>query len=150
MRTIVTSPEFFAPEAYRAKVKTPFEFVASALRALDAEVQSGQTLVRAVAALGMPLYLCQPPTGYDETADTWVSSGALVNRMNFALAIAGGQTRGVVMRPVGAVAAGAGDGIVRQMLAGDVSPATLETVGKATSGEQALALALGSPEFQRQ
>ena len=51
-----------------------------------------------LAALGMPLYLCQPPTGYEETAETWVSSGALVNRLNFALAVAGGQMRGVAPR----------------------------------------------------
>ena len=66
----MTSPEFFAPEAYRAKVKTPFEFVVSALRATGADVSSGSSRsVRALAGLGMPLYLCQPPTGYDETAD---------------------------------------------------------------------------------
>jgi uncharacterized protein (DUF1800 family) len=95
VRAIVTSPEFFAPEAHRAKVKTPFEFVASALRATNAEVAGGLALVRALAELGMPLYLCQPPTGYDETAETWVSSGGLVNRLNFALAIANGEMQGV-------------------------------------------------------
>jgi uncharacterized protein (DUF1800 family) len=150
VRTIVTAPELFAPGAYRAKVKTPFEFVVSALRAIDAEVRSGQAVVRALAGLGMPLYLCQPPTGYEETAAAWVSSGALVNRMNFALALAGGQMRGVMVPPAAASANAAADGILRRALAGDVSGATLETVAKATTGEQALALALGSPEFQRQ
>jgi uncharacterized protein (DUF1800 family) len=95
VRAIVTSPEFFAPEVHRAKVKTPFEFVVSALRATNAEVVGGLTLVRALAELGMPLYLCQPPTGYDETAEAWVSSGGLVNRLNFALAIADGEMQGV-------------------------------------------------------
>jgi uncharacterized protein (DUF1800 family) len=52
-------------------------------------------VARALAAMGMPLYLCQPPTGYDETADAWISSGALVNRINFALELAGHRMRGV-------------------------------------------------------
>jgi len=95
VRTIVTSPEFFAPEAYRAKVKTPFEFVASALRATGAEVSSGMPVARALAAMGMPLYMCQPPTGYDETSETWVSSGALVNRMNFAVELSNNRLRGI-------------------------------------------------------
>jgi uncharacterized protein (DUF1800 family) len=151
VRTIITSPEFFAPEAYRAKVKTPFEFVVSALRATGADVRTATPLVRVLAGLGMPLYLCQPPTGYDETADRWVSSGALVNRMNFALAVSGGQMRGIELptqdpaRPDAAR-----DRVVRDALAGDVSPTTLATIAKATTVEQTIALAIGSPEFQRQ
>jgi uncharacterized protein (DUF1800 family) len=151
VRTIVTSPEFFAADAYRSKVKTPFEFVASTLRATDAEVRSAIGAVRALQGLGMPPYLCQPPTGYDETAETWVSSGALVNRMNFALAVAGGQLRGI---EISSLAVGgtdrARDRIVRDALGGDVSKATLDTIVKATSAEQTIALAIGSPEFQRQ
>src|SRR5204862_7577756 len=87
VRTIITSPEFFAPEANRAKVKTPFEFLASALRATGADIQSGAGLVRATQQLGMPLYQAQPPTGYADTADAWVNTGGLVNRMNFALSL---------------------------------------------------------------
>ena len=150
VRTIVTSPEFFASDTYRAKVKTPFEFVVSALRATGADIRSGQSVVRALAGLGMPLYLCQPPTGYDETAETWVSSGALVNRMNFALAVSGGQMRGIQIQADGAGPSAARDWIVREALASDVSKATLDTLAKATTAEQAMALALGSPEFQRQ
>ena len=151
VRTIVTSPEFFAADAYRAKVKTPFEFVASTLRATDAEVQSALGAVRALQGLGMPPYLCQPPTGYDETAETWVSSGALVNRMNFALAVAGGELRGIQLPGVAVGGADrARDRIVHDALAGDVSKATMETIVKATSVEQTIALAIGSPEFQRQ
>ncbi len=149
VRVIVTSPEFFAPESYRAKVKTPFEFVVSALRATDADLQVATAVVRALAGLGMPLYLCQPPTGYDETAATWVSSGALVNRMNFAVAMAGGELRGVRLAALGAPA-DARDRIVRDALGGDVSAATLATIAKASSSAQTVALAIGSPEFQRQ
>ena len=95
MRTIVTSPEFFAPEAYRAKVKTPLDFVASALRATGAQVHSAQPLTRELREMGMPLYFCQPPTGYADTASTWVSAGALVSRMNFAVALGKNEIRGV-------------------------------------------------------
>ncbi|MGH9173144.1 MAG: DUF1800 domain-containing protein, partial [Vicinamibacterales bacterium] len=150
VRTLVTSPEFFAPGAYRAKVKTPFEFVVSALRATSADVSSGVSIVRALAGLGMPLYLCQPPTGYDETAGTWVSSGALVNRMNFALAVSDGQMRGVQIRLAAAAPSAARDQLVRDALAGDVSHSTLATMARATTVEQATALVIGSPEFQRQ
>lgn len=95
VRTIITSPEFFAPEAYRAKVKTPLEFVASALRATGAEVRTALPLARELRDMGMPLYSCQPPTGYDDSATTWVSAGALVSRMNFAVALGKNQFRGV-------------------------------------------------------
>jgi len=150
VRSIITSPEFFAPEAFRAKVKTPFEFVVSGLRATGADIRSGQAVLRALAGLGMPLYLCQPPTGYDETAETWVSSGALVNRMNFALAVAGGQMRGIDLGREAASVAAAREAIVRDALAGDVSQPTRDTLAKATTVGQTLALVLGSPEFQRQ
>ena len=88
---IVTSPEFFAPEARRAKVKTPLEFVVSAVRATGATVVNAQPLVAALQNLGMPLYGCQPPTGYSMTADAWVNTGALLNRMNFAVQLVGGR-----------------------------------------------------------
>jgi len=85
MRTILTSQEFLSPVARGAKVKTPFEFVVSALRLTETEVDDAAMFVRALQQLGMPLYLCQPPTGYADKADAWVNTGALVNRMNFAL-----------------------------------------------------------------
>jgi uncharacterized protein (DUF1800 family) len=88
MRTILTSPEFLAPDARGAKVKTPFEFVASALRSTATDVADATQYVRALQQLGMPLYMCQPPTGYADTAEAWVNTGALVNRMNFALRLA--------------------------------------------------------------
>jgi len=97
VRTIVSSREFAAPEALRAKVKTPLDFVASALRATGAEVRSALPLARELREMGMPLYFCQPPTGYDDTAATWVSAGALVSRMNFAVALGKNQLRGVLV-----------------------------------------------------
>ncbi len=85
MRTILTSQEFLSPAARGAKVKTPFDFVVSALRVTGTEVDDPAMFVRAMQQLGMPLYMCQPPTGYADSADAWVNTGALVNRMNFAL-----------------------------------------------------------------
>jgi uncharacterized protein (DUF1800 family) len=139
VRTIVTSPEFFSAEAYRAKVKSPFEFVVSAIRATGTEVADAMPLAQAVRQLGMPLYMCQPPTGYPDKAESWVNTGALLNRMNFAVQLVGGRMRGLQpgTSPVGAV------------LANDVSPATAGTIAKATEPKQVAALTLGSPEFQR-
>ena len=78
-----------APDVYAAKVKTPFEFVASALRAAGTEVGDARPIVRELREMGMPLYMCQPPTGYADTADAWVNTGALVTRLNYALKLAG-------------------------------------------------------------
>jgi uncharacterized protein (DUF1800 family) len=88
VRTILTSPEFYDPSAYRAKVKSPLEFVVSSLRATNADVQRAAFLSRSLQELGMPLYMSQPPTGYPDRADAWVNAGALVNRMNFAVSLA--------------------------------------------------------------
>ena len=95
VRVIVTSPEFFAPEAMGAKLKTPLEFVASALRATGADVRSARPLTRVLTDLGMPLYFCQPPTGYDDTAGTWAAPGALVSRVNFAVDLGAGRVPGL-------------------------------------------------------
>jgi uncharacterized protein (DUF1800 family) len=144
VRTIITSPEFFAPAAYRAKVKSPLDFVASAVRASGADAVNGLPLVQAMRDLGMPLYGCQPPTGYSDRAEAWVNTGALLNRMNFSVALASGRLRGVTPAPGLDQAA-----IVTQALAGDLSESTRATVAKASTAPQAVALVLGSPEFQR-
>ena len=153
LRTILTSPEFFAADAYRAKIKTPFEFVVSAVRATGVEVSSARPLVQAVRQLGMPLYFCQPPTGYADRADAWVNTGALLNRMNFALALVGGRMRGVEAAPEGGMPQDSAESVrgyfVSAALANDISPATESTLAKAEDPRQAAALALGSPEFQR-
>ena len=95
LTVILASPEFLSPEIHRAKVKTPLEFVASALRATGAEVRTAVPLARTLRDMGMPLYFCQPPTGYDDTASMWVSAGALVSRMNFAIDLSKNAIRGV-------------------------------------------------------
>jgi uncharacterized protein (DUF1800 family) len=91
VRAVITSPEFFAPDMRRAKMKTPLEFVASALRATGREISDPRPVLRALQQLGMQPYMCQPPTGYDDTAETWITAGALVTRMNVAQQLAGAQ-----------------------------------------------------------
>jgi uncharacterized protein (DUF1800 family) len=95
LRTMFQSPEFWAPEAYRAKVKTPFEFVISSLRATGAQVDMPAALIQQLNKMGEPLYGAQPPTGYSMKAETWVNSSALLNRMNYALALGTGKLPGV-------------------------------------------------------
>ena len=152
MRAILTSPEFLSPGAYRAKVKTPFEFVVSALRATGADVQDARPLVREIQQLGMPLYMCQPPTGYKDTGDAWVNTGALVGRMNLAVRLAAGQIRGTSFN-CGSRSADCGlndsDAVVARFLNGDASDSTRATIGKATDAPKMVALTLGAPEFQR-
>jgi uncharacterized protein (DUF1800 family) len=97
LRVMFDSPEFWSPEVYRAKVKTPEEFVLSAVRASGAEVTNAIPLVQSLDKLGMPLYGMQTPNGYSWTAEQWVNTGDLVNRMNFALNLSGDRISGTQM-----------------------------------------------------
>ena len=173
LRAIFSSPEFNSPAVYRAKVKTPFELVASSMRALGAETEGGVPLLRALTQMGEPLYLCQPPTGYPDVADAWVSTGALVNRLNFGLALAGNRLSGTRVNLESFVPAHtqASENLLERLAAvilqGDLSAKTLETLNKqmqapptdesddpdstGSIGPAKIAgLLLGSPEFQRQ
>ncbi len=94
LTTMFRSPEFWSPQVYRAKVKTPLEFLTSAVRASGAEVKNPLPLVQAMDRLGMPIYGMQTPNGYSWMADGWVSSNALISRMNFALVLSGGRIPG--------------------------------------------------------
>ncbi|HEX8070519.1 MAG TPA: DUF1800 domain-containing protein [Pyrinomonadaceae bacterium] len=94
LRAVFTSPEFNAPENLRAKIKTPFELAVSAVRALGGETNGGPALHQWLARMGEPLYQYQPPTGYPDTAEHWVNTGALLERINFALALAGNRIPG--------------------------------------------------------
>ncbi|HWG16246.1 MAG TPA: DUF1800 family protein, partial [Acidobacteriaceae bacterium] len=95
LRTMFESQEFWAPAAAHAKVKTPEEFVISAVRASGAQVNNSLALVAALDKLGMPLYGMQTPNGYSWKSEGWTNTGALVNRMNFALVLAGDMLPGV-------------------------------------------------------
>jgi uncharacterized protein (DUF1800 family) len=88
LRTMFTSPEFWSRDAYRAKVKTPEEFVLSAVRATGGEVERPAIVLNAMAQLGMPFFGCQTPNGYSWSAGPWVNSGDLLTRINIALALA--------------------------------------------------------------
>jgi uncharacterized protein (DUF1800 family) len=150
VRVIVTSPEFLASQ--RAKTKNPFEFVVSAVRVTRLEVTNALPLVQSLHDLGMPIYGAQPPTGYSDKAEAWVNSGALLNRMNFAVALTSGQMRTLGAGSIPYRTATPDD--VRQelfasALGNDVSVSTSATVGKAATAAQVVALTLGSPEFQK-
>ena len=173
LKTMIESPEFWSREAYRAKIKTPFEMVASAARALASDVDTPLPLVQWVARIGEPLYQCQPPTGYSDKAETWVNTGALLNRLNFSLALAGNKVRGAhsdVASLLGTDARSdpkaALDRAVQVLLGGQASRQTVETLQKQLDNPQVLqarlddpvkqvdlgviaGLVLGAPEFQR-
>jgi uncharacterized protein (DUF1800 family) len=174
LRTMFNSPEFWAPEAYRAKVKTPLEFVASAVRASGADVSNAMPLVQTLNQMGMPLYGAQPPTGYSMKAETWVNSSALLNRMNFALRFTSGRMPGVSFAPervLGSadVPADTNAALARlenTLLAGDLSKQTHETILKHAGDPEVTrrvlddpsrpvnvgvlaGLIFGSPEFQK-
>jgi uncharacterized protein (DUF1800 family) len=131
LRTMFSSAEFWAPATEKAKVKTPLEFVVSAVRASGAQVNNAQGLVQALDRLGMPLYGMQTPNGYSWMSEPWVSTGALVTRMNFALVMAGDKlpgTRTDWTKMLGSAGGGAGMaakpvGVPKDgMAAGDVDP----------------------------
>ncbi|HEY4951008.1 MAG TPA: DUF1800 domain-containing protein [Candidatus Acidoferrales bacterium] len=173
LRTMIYSPEFWSKDAYRAKVKTPFELVASTSRALNAESTITLPLSQWVGRMGEPLYLCQPPTGYSDKAETWVNSGALLNRLNFALAFAGDKMGGATVDlnpmlgeeastdPSAALARS-----IQIFLDGQITPSTQATLEARLKDPQILqarlddpvkqvneglmvGLVLGTPEFQR-
>ena len=138
LTTLFRSPEFWGDKTYRAKAKTPLEFVASALRATGADVEDALPLARQLNNMGMPLYGAQPPTGYSMKSETWVSSSALLNRMNFALALSSGKIRGVKVdaAQLAGGTAQTGDATMAlsamesTLLAGDVSKQTHDSIAR--------------------
>ncbi|MEM8961083.1 MAG: DUF1800 domain-containing protein [Acidobacteriota bacterium] len=97
VRALVASPEFWASATRGAKIKSPFELAASAMRALDAELGDPRQILEAIRDMGQPLYAYQAPTGYPDKAAHWVNTGSLLARMNFGLALAGGTIQGVTV-----------------------------------------------------
>ena len=177
IRAVITamiySPEFWSRAAFRAKVKTPFELVASTARALGADVDQPLQLAQWVARIGEPLYQCLPPTGYSDKAAAWVSSGSLLNRVNFAVALTSNKVRGAQVdinsllgADVGANPHLALDRVEGEFLAGQVSDSTRATLEMEMTEPRILGaklddpvtqvnvslitgLVLGSPEFQK-
>ena len=173
LNTMIYSPEFWSREAYQAKIKTPFELVVSTARALGADVDTPMPLVQWTGRIGEPLYQCQPPTGYADKSDAWVNTGALLNRLNFSLALAGNKVRGS-RSDVGSLLGPEADGdakaalnrAVQVFLAGQTAPTTVDTLEQQLENPQVLqaklddpvkrvdlgvvaGLVLGAPEFQR-
>jgi uncharacterized protein (DUF1800 family) len=195
-RSIITSPEFFSTGAYRAKIKSPFEFAVSSVRAMggtidlpdpadlvdrvrlvadggvalggkgNARGRNGRYARKSLAAeigdMGQPLFSYQAPTGWSEDSSKWVSTGALVARLNFALALTGHQIAEVSVDPtkvLDGVAADDHEAVLQQLVdridEGDVAPATRATLLKEmpentpANPAKMTALMLGSPEFQR-
>jgi hypothetical protein len=137
MRTILTSPEFNSKEAYRAKIKSPFELAVSAIRVLGAEIKTPMQIAQFISKMGQPLYLYQAPTGYPDRADQWVNTGALLERLNFGLALTTNKLRGTTF-DVKRAAASADmsdrerllDQAIASMLNGDVSKETRAVLDK--------------------
>jgi hypothetical protein len=163
VRAIARAPEFWSAASIGTKMKTPLEYVASAVRAVDARPDSATRLADAVARLGEPLYRQPSPAGYPDRQEEWANSGALLARMNFAVALASGHQPGAVVDldailPVTPDAVALVDAVNQRILAGAMSEHTrkvivteISDVADPVRGRAlAVGLALGSPEFQRQ
>ena len=173
LHTMIYSPEFWSRDAYQSKIKTPLELVASAARAVGADVDVPLPMVQWTARIGEPLYQCQPPTGYSDKAADWVNTGALLNRLNYSLTLASGRMRGTAVDVATVLGTGVArdpqavlDQAIASLLSGQVSAETRSTLEKRMSDPQILqaslddpvkevnqgmvaGLVLGAPEFQR-
>jgi uncharacterized protein (DUF1800 family) len=164
LSAIFHSSEFASAAAHATKIKTPFELVVSSLRAVDADTVGGFPLAAALNRMGEPLYLCQPPTGYADKAEAWVSAGALLERLSFAVGLMEGKMTGTTPHPERAFGGLPQDRdrqidlIASRLLGADLSPSTRQTLHKTidqskSNGraleQQLVGLILGSPEFQR-
>ncbi len=164
LKTIFLSPEFNSTEAYRAKIKRPFELVISAIRTLGAETNGGPGTHQWIARMGEPLYGFQTPNGYSDSAESWVNTGGLLERMNFGLALASNRVQGTRVN-LSKIAGNAPSGVdkvkvmddsLKTILAGDVSSATREALLKQMDQEAAVSLpgprtepANGNPQSQQ-
>ena len=145
IRTLVESEEFFSREAYQAKVKKPLEFTASALRLTSAETKITPQLLRYLGRMGEPLFLAQPPTGYPDVGASWISPDMLLTRMNFAADLLHNRINGARVELDGLRDRGR---YIRLVAPDSLSPSTRAALAD-TDGNDALALLLAAPEFQR-
>ncbi len=180
VRAVIESPEFWDPASYRAKVKSPFEYTISAVRAVNAQITDPAPIARALQQIGEPLYGAQPPTGYSDKADVWINTGALMNRLNFALSLASNKLPGVhgdvvalmqALIPAGqaADASHSVEALALALTGGNLTQETRNTIKSRivesrivdrkvpsvdpwdnTQLPTVAGLILGSPEFQRQ
>jgi uncharacterized protein (DUF1800 family) len=171
VRAVIDSPEFWDPQYYRGKVKSPFEYAISAVRVIDATIVDPLPMAKGLQQVGEPLYGAQPPTGYSDKADAWVNTGALLNRLNFALNLASNKVPGVrsdvtLLIPVEAAsdADRSVDALAEALTGGGLTEETRSTIKdrvgnlKGSSDDPwdntqmplIAGLILGSPEFQKQ
>jgi uncharacterized protein (DUF1800 family) len=159
LRAIFLSPEFNSSEAYRAKVKRPFELAISAIRTLGAETTGGPQLHQWIARMGEPLYGFQTPNGYSDTAESWVNTGGLLERLNFGLTLASNRISGTrvdLKRLLGNAAeeqplnkTQVMDRFLNLIVAGDVTPKTKEVLLKQLNEQTALVVPAMTPETTR-
>ncbi len=156
LKAIFFSKEFNSTEAYRVKIKRPFELVISAIRTLGADTNGGPGTHQWIARMGEPLYGFQTPNGYSDAAQSWVNTGELLERMNFGLALANNRVQGtkVSLAKTSGEQAKVMDEYLKTLLAGDISAATREALLKqlepSDPATKVVGLILGTPEFQRQ
>jgi uncharacterized protein (DUF1800 family) len=155
LKAIFFSKEFNSTDAYRVKIKRPFELVISAIRSLGADTNGGPGTHQWIARMGEPLYGFQTPNGYSDAAESWVNTGGLLERMNFGLALANNRVQGTrVSLAKNGEQAKVMDEYLNTLLAGDISAATREALLKQLEPTdpvtKVVGLILGTPEFQRQ
>jgi len=173
LETLFLSEEFLDPNRAGRKVKKPHELVASALRALGTETTAPRALLAEIARMGEPLYGCEPPTGFGDTAEDWGGTSSVLNRVNFALELAGGRARGVAIDVAALEAQLPTDGdrlgwLARRVLGRPLSKESRAAADRAVKkaagtyskidGESTrlaelrfhLSMILGSPDFQMQ
>ena len=154
MRTMIYAPEFWAPANFRSKMKSPLEMVASAVRAVNGDIDFAQPLAGQLNQLGEPLYRKLEPTGYSNRGVEWINSASLLARMNFSLALAQGKIPGVKVDPAQFALIVDPSRIERNILLTEASPAARDAIQTGLDRQQQLGamaagLTLGSPDFQR-
>ena len=156
MRTMLESKEFWSVGAYRSKVKSPLQLVASAVRAVNGDVDFAAPLVNQLAQLGQPLYRKQEPTGYSNKSSEWVNSASLLARMNFSLALTNNKVPGIKV-DLASIQTSDPLAAARTLLMTDLSPDARTVItqgladqsGKIPPAALVAGLTLGSPDFQR-
>lgn len=139
LRTIITSPQFFAPNLYQSKVKLPFEYVAASLRILNAETDANTPILSWISKMGQPLFGHLTPDGYSEQSSEWLSSGNLLVRFNFANALVTNKIKGTKINLNGILDEAdlnkpsvIQDRLTRFILANEVTPQTKKELVKIT------------------
>jgi uncharacterized protein (DUF1800 family) len=174
LKVILTSPEFYSQAAFRSKVKSPLELVASSLRALDGQTDAGVPLLQMIARMGQPMFQYQAPTGFPDRASTWINPGSLLTRINFAAGLAANRIPGTAIdwnqaTPRGGAETNAPletilDNLARRLFGGELSAQTRQAIlakvgeGSGASSDRQetpreislmAGLVMASPEFQR-